>query len=147
MFEQLPVSMSRRDRGMPRDPPRAYGMNAFENGARGQDMPHDSYSHAQDLGPMQQQYGAPYEYGHDMAPGEGMAVGGSPTRMEPDQVPLTREIDEFSQGFNTALGDIREDDEPASNAESMSTYPARRGDGGRPLWQQNRRQSRNLMWM
>ncbi|KAK4134517.1 hypothetical protein BT67DRAFT_441692 [Trichocladium antarcticum] len=100
-------------------------------------------------------------------------------RLESDQVPLTREIDDFSQGFSAALGRIGEEDEDqvayrdhepgAAAADSAATAgvaggavageaPAQ-GQGSetgstrdsngpmRPLWQQNRRQSRNLMWM
>ncbi|KAK3954466.1 hypothetical protein QBC32DRAFT_336087 [Pseudoneurospora amorphoporcata] len=84
-------------------------------------------------------------------------VAARKSKLEPDQVPLAREIDDFSQSFNAALGRIGE--------EGSSEFG--RGDGGnavgggadgadgshfgsgmsRPLWQQNRRQSRNLMWM
>ncbi|KAF3347293.1 hypothetical protein VdG2_04572 [Verticillium dahliae VDG2] len=86
-----------------------------------------------------------------------------------DQVPLTQEYDEFSRGFNEALTRIDEEDSrPATavNNSSMSgsgnaftpsaedeadLSPTRRyvrGNGGGPLWQQNRQQSsRNMMWM
>ena len=78
---------------------------------------------------------------------------------ESDQVPLTREIDEFSQGYQQALGRIGEEDE---SSERLNTGTTSGGDlsegrgvpegsgsrgGPRPLWQQNRRQSRNQMWM
>ena len=113
-------------------------------------------------------------------------------QLESDQVPLTREIDDFSQGFHAALGRIGEEDEeddhrhqnqhhlqPYRDHEVSSAgggaaqqqqqqhqqqheyhnyqqqqhpYYGRwardsAGGSGRPLWQQNRRQSRNLMWM
>lgn len=81
-----------------------------------------------------------------------------------DRVPLTREYDDFSRGFNDALSRIEEEESrPATavNSSSMSGYgngygagaddrdlgawTPRGGEG--PLWQQNRRQSRNMMWM
>lgn len=95
-------------------------------------------------------------------------------RLESDQVPLTREIDDFSQGFSAALGRIGEEDEdqvayrdhepgPAADSavaggavageaqaqgQGSETGSTRDSNGMmRPLWQQNRRQSRNLMWM
>ncbi|KAM0324921.1 hypothetical protein ACHAQA_007887 [Verticillium albo-atrum] len=84
-----------------------------------------------------------------------------------DQVPLTQEYDDFSRGFNDALTRIDEEDSrPATavnnngmsgNGNSFATSEdeadqgARRyvrGNGGGPLWQQNRQQSsRNMMWM
>ena len=96
--------------------------------------------------------------------------------MESDRVPLTREIDEFSHGFTAALGRIGEEDEhdvgdsghmmpngppygdsgfgtAAGNADLdadgnlSGTEGSVYSRGSRPLWQQNRRQSRNLMWM
>ncbi|KXX74591.1 hypothetical protein MMYC01_209459 [Madurella mycetomatis] len=97
----------------------------------------------------QQQYPAAY-------------VGGGMRQFESDQVPLTREIDDFSQGFSAALGRIGEEDEdgvegghipaPASTATAAAAGtnladPHQSVGSGRPLWQQNRRQSRNLMWM
>lgn len=90
-----------------------------------------------------------------------------------DQVPLTREIDDFSRGFHDALGRIGEEDEYDSSPNHSGTgvnegngvsgpggggggrgngAAEDAGEGGpyggvRPLWQQQRRQSRNLMWM
>jgi hypothetical protein len=73
--------------------------------------------------------------------------------------PTNREIDDFSLAYGNAVshngGD--EDRQPltivnpdpagdnGSPSGSDSGSPAR--NGSRPLWQQNRRQSRNLMWM
>ncbi|KAK3687708.1 hypothetical protein B0T22DRAFT_457854 [Podospora appendiculata] len=83
--------------------------------------------------------------------------------LDADQVPLTREIDDFSHGFQAALGRIGEEDEEYRHngagtgggdlAVNESNGVNGGGDGPgyngpmRPLWQQNRRQSRNLMWM
>lgn len=86
-----------------------------------------------------------------------------------DQVPLTREIDDFSRGFHDALGRIGEEDEydsspnegvtgvnegngvsgPGANGHGTGSDDVGEGPYGsvRPLWQQQRRQSRNLMWM
>lgn len=104
-----------------------------------------------------------------------------------DQVPLTREFDDFSRGFNDALERIGEEDGnetdfadyyTGNNGGGMNGSMAGNGNGNgngngggaagagpgqvasgegqrqqsdgspaRPLWQQNRRQSRNLMWM
>ncbi|KAK3935801.1 hypothetical protein QBC46DRAFT_396646 [Diplogelasinospora grovesii] len=94
----------------------------------------------------------------------GAAQGGG-RRLESDQVPLThetREIDDFSQSFHAALGRIGEEDESnghgGENGGDLAINEGNgvnggNGEGGssppgmRPLWQQNRRQSRNLMWM
>lgn len=81
-----------------------------------------------------------------------------------DQVPLTGQADEFyPQGYHGALGRIGEEDEDeeaaaaAAAAAAYQGHPAGTGGNdaqggaaaglGRPLWQQNRRQSRNLVWM
>ncbi|KAH6685946.1 hypothetical protein F5X68DRAFT_209572 [Plectosphaerella plurivora] len=90
-----------------------------------------------------------------------------------DRVPLNHEYGDFSRGFSDALSRIEEEESrPASavvNNHGMGTYgtgagygagvgepaspPAtgsyspRGGGQGGPLWQQNRRQSRNMMWM
>jgi len=75
---------------------------------------------------------------------------GAPPRLEPERVPLTREIDDFSRGFNDALEKIGEED-PADEANATNMTNTGNGEAStseeRPLWQQNRRQSRNLMWM
>ncbi|KAI0200021.1 hypothetical protein F4808DRAFT_174727 [Astrocystis sublimbata] len=67
-----------------------------------------------------------------------------------------REIDDFSQAYSSAgIGQLPSDDgeedhTPLRN-NSQSTNGnesiARRSGGHRPLWQQNRQQSRNLMWL
>ncbi|KAK0715550.1 hypothetical protein B0H67DRAFT_242965 [Lasiosphaeris hirsuta] len=76
------------------------------------------------------------ERGGESSSGKALATGAE------DQVPLTRELDDFSQGFTAALGRIGEEEEDRDRVKTAT------GAGGvRPLWQQNRRQSRNLMWM
>jgi hypothetical protein len=78
----------------------------------------------------------PATYGYGSSAAGGM-VGAAPQAVvEQDRVPLTREFDDFSRGFNDALENIREEDERASGPPTDT-----------PLWQQNRRQSRNMMWM
>ena len=87
-------------------------------------------------------------------------VGSSTER--PDQVPLTREFDDFHRGFSEALENIREEDETAMTGSPGGQAGAAGQGAGRgqgqgyssvstetetPLWQQNRRQSRNMMWM
>ncbi|KAK3400029.1 hypothetical protein B0T20DRAFT_407638 [Sordaria brevicollis] len=88
-------------------------------------------------------------------------AGGAASRkskLEPDQVPLTREIDDFSQSFNQALGRIDEGGSSMETGRDSNIGGGAGSDAGggsntvgngmsRPLWQQNRRQSRNLMWM
>lgn len=89
-----------------------------------------------------------------------------------DRVPLNHEYGDFSRGFSDALSRIEEEesrpDSAVVNNNAMGTYgsgagyntgaeepaspPATgsyspRGGQGGPLWQQNRRQSRNMMWM
>lgn len=88
----------------------------------------------------------------------GRGVDGEP--VHGDLVPLTREIDDFSRGFHDALGRIDEEDytstagtEVTVGSGHLTGAGAAGGDSrpttgdGRPLWQQNRRMSRNMMWM
>ncbi|KAK4200996.1 hypothetical protein QBC40DRAFT_278958 [Triangularia verruculosa] len=98
---------------------------------------------------------------------------GDDNRLESDQVPLTREIDDFSHGFSAALDRIGEEDEEdhlrseegddlgemnmttrrmneehaAGDRVTSSVYSRGSSSGNKPLWQQNRRQSKNMMWM
>ncbi|KAL1872034.1 hypothetical protein VTK73DRAFT_1702 [Phialemonium thermophilum] len=94
------------------------------------------------------------------ATGLGGRYGNEAAAAQADTVPLTREIDDFSRGFHDALERIGEEDETTNssgaegsggNGRGVNTgtigLPGPRGRGLRPLWQQNRRQSRNLMWM
>jgi len=119
--------------------------------------------------------------GAGIAGGYGTYRGVQPTGgLEADQVPLTREVDDFSRNFNDALSRIGEEDSSdladyyrntgttmsgamggvngnGNNTVSGSHYTSdqpltsagegTQGSADRPLWQQNRRQSRNLMWM
>jgi hypothetical protein len=94
-----------------------------------------------------------------------MAVGmpkGSLTPVVEEEQPLEREepqgreIDDFSRAYsNAGLGqltddDVEEDRAPlrgnAHNILEEDSSPRRSG-GHRPLWQQNRQQNRNLMWL
>lgn len=132
-------------------------------------------------GPYPPARAAGYDYPSSAHPAAGGMYGGvAPprparggdlfAREAGDQVPLTREIDDFSRGFHDALGRIGEEDEYDSSpnrsgsgmnegnglnrpggAGPSSTGADDAGEGPyggvRPLWQQQRRQSRNLMWM
>ncbi|KAK3389319.1 hypothetical protein B0H63DRAFT_518555 [Podospora didyma] len=116
--------------------------------------PHNSYP------PPDNQYHYPGQYPAVYAG----ALGGSQpnSQLDPDRVPLTqepREIDDFTTGFHQALGRIGEEDEENMPPVAVNEGNGVNGAGGdtgsdgsyqgtvRPLWQQNRRQSRNLMWM
>ncbi|SPN99865.1 uncharacterized protein DNG_02717 [Cephalotrichum gorgonifer] len=78
------------------------------------------------------------------------AGGGGP---EYSQVP--GEFDDWHRGYGEVLTNIREEDEGVAAGPGAGT--GARGSGGlqggdgtdvdTPLWQQNRRQSRNMMWM
>ncbi|KAF6817530.1 hypothetical protein CPLU01_13560 [Colletotrichum plurivorum] len=95
-------------------------------------------------------------------PGAAISSGGAAA----DEVPLTHqnEMEEFQRGFSDAIGRGGADDGARlGSAGGASTATAATGNGygagapvssgggditdERPLWQQNRRQSRNLMWM
>ncbi|PNY28332.1 Uncharacterized protein TCAP_01740, partial [Tolypocladium capitatum] len=133
-FEALPSSHDVSEAGLPQHLPRAH-TNAdgvsFESGDDG------------DVGTARQPH-----HLYDGTPSDGVVgVWGGGQDVDPDRVPLTREIDDFSQGFNSALQGIQDDDSTHANANNMGAYPGpRRGSGG-ILWQQNRRQPRNLVWM
>ncbi|KAG6193252.1 hypothetical protein E4U27_000395 [Claviceps purpurea] len=67
-------------------------------------------------------------------------------RSSSDHIPLTRDSDESTHEFNSALEGVDLDSD--ADTQNSETYPGpRRGDGGGILWQQNRRKSRNLVWM
>ncbi|KAK3352662.1 hypothetical protein B0T25DRAFT_500931 [Lasiosphaeria hispida] len=108
-------------------------------------------------------YVYPGQFPAAFAAGGGIGPGGA--LIPGDQVPLRREIDDFSQGFTAALGRIGEEEEDRDRVKTATSSGGdttggeavrQSGDGDdepsgaggvRPLWQQNRRQSRNLMWM
>ncbi|KAI1856777.1 hypothetical protein JX265_011418 [Neoarthrinium moseri] len=96
--------------------------------------------------------------GYDPVHVAGGGVGGTPiadtyTRSD------SREIDDFSHGYTAALGHMQDEDRQPLTVVNPDDHhhdhdydhderpgsPIRNSD--RPLWQQNRRQSRNLMWM
>ncbi|KND93202.1 hypothetical protein TOPH_02452, partial [Tolypocladium ophioglossoides CBS 100239] len=132
-FEALPSSHEVSESRLPQHLPRAY-TNADGISLESSDG---------DVGTARQSH-----HVYDGAPPEGaMRTRGGDLDVDPDRVPLTREIDDFSQGFNSALQGIQDDDSTQPNSDNMGAYPGpRRGSGG-ILWQQNRRQARNLMWM
>ncbi|KAG6000013.1 hypothetical protein E4U21_006043 [Claviceps maximensis] len=71
---------------------------------------------------------------------------GKHSRSDSDRVPLTRVSDEYAHGFNTASEVVELDSD--ADTQNSETYPGpRRGSDGGILWQQNRRSSRNLVWM
>ncbi|KAG5980982.1 hypothetical protein E4U55_003436 [Claviceps digitariae] len=77
---------------------------------------------------------------------DGSLSNGEHDRCDSDRVPLTRELDEISHGFNS-VSEVVELDSDA-DTQNSETYPGpRRGSDGGILWQQNRRRSRNLVWM
>ncbi|PHH73789.1 hypothetical protein CDD82_5266 [Ophiocordyceps australis] len=67
--------------------------------------------------------------------------------VEADQVPLTGEMDDASNGYHSALEGVREDDSASQPSSSNAPYPGPRRYGGSALWQQNRRTNRNLKWI
>ncbi|KAF4460067.1 hypothetical protein FALBO_13154 [Fusarium albosuccineum] len=86
---------------------------------------------------------APTSYGYGA--GSAGAVGGGP-QMEHDEMPLTREVEDFNHNYNAGLGRISEEEPrpgtaistPGTMSSPMAAYPGPRGGGGGPLWQQNR---------
>ena len=97
-----------------------------------------------------------YDPGHVAGVGTGLTPVEEETRSEMG----ARDIDDFSQAYTDArigqapsdedLQPLREPDPVSSESSTSGTYQSPspiRGGGGRPLWQQNRQRSRNLMWM
>ncbi|KAM7198396.1 hypothetical protein V8F20_006157 [Naviculisporaceae sp. PSN 640] len=109
---------------------------------------HDSYPPAERVPSSNySDYSYPGQYPAAYAAAAAAQGGYGHSRLEPDQIPLTREIDDFSHGFQQALGRIGEEDEPPYNGNGNGNGTGHYNGAVRPLWQQNRRQSRNLMWM
>ncbi|KAL0930537.1 uncharacterized protein CTRU02_214612 [Colletotrichum truncatum] len=101
----------------------------------------------------------------------GAIPSGSARRSIEDEVPLTHrnEMEDFSRGYNDAINRNDGDETRVGSVAGRSTATTNDGGAGagasssagaganpadgadiaeeRPLWQQNRRQSRNLMWM
>ena len=69
-------------------------------------------------------------------PAHGMSAGGG-------DAPTTGTFEDFQRGFGEALGEIREEEDGAAPAARVSGG----SDAETPLWQQDRRQSRNMMWL
>ncbi|RYO78418.1 hypothetical protein DL766_001430 [Monosporascus sp. MC13-8B] len=86
----------------------------------------------------------------------GVGTGLTPVEEEASTENPTREIDDFSRAYADArIGQAPEDDQQpltipeeraGSGSESEHSRSPARG-GNRPLWQQNRQRSRNMMWM
>lgn len=93
--------------------------------------------------------GSPLPQPHSHEAMDAAVTRGGDVNYDSDRVPLTRELDDFSHGFNSALEGIDTDSDGEANQNNMATYPGPRrgGGGGGVLWQQNRRRSRNLAWM
>ncbi|KAK2010803.1 hypothetical protein LZ32DRAFT_619662 [Colletotrichum eremochloae] len=82
------------------------------------------------------------------------------SRTPSDGVPLTQpnEVEEFARGYNDAVTPLREESRATSSGSSSGGNPYGAGAGadpthqqveevdGKPLWQQTRRQSRNMVW-
>ncbi|OLN98013.1 hypothetical protein CCHL11_06854 [Colletotrichum chlorophyti] len=95
-------------------------------------------------------------------PAHGAFASGA-SRSPDDEVLLAHqdEMEEFQRGFNSAVNRMSESDRHAAEPDHGSmgengygvgagagaNYGHPNGSDERPLWQQNRRQSRNLMWM
>lgn len=83
-----------------------------------------------------------------------LAHGASADASEAERAPFAAEFDDFQRGYGEALGEIREEDEggaaAAGGGAGARGSRGERGSGAEletPLWQQDRRQSRNMMWM
>ncbi|KAI0908941.1 hypothetical protein F4823DRAFT_639592 [Ustulina deusta] len=115
------------------------------------------------LGATAHSYSQPLRYNPGYMPAGMPQPGGSLTPVVEEDQSLEREesqgreIDDFSRAYsNAAIGqlpdeDIEEDRAPL-RGNPQGTHEeedsiSRQSVGNRPLWQQNRQQSRNLMWL
>lgn len=64
-----------------------------------------------------------------------------------ERAPLAGEFEDFTRGFGEALTNIREEDEGGTTGVGARVSEASQSGVETPLWQQDRRQSRNMMWM
>ncbi|KAF4982449.1 hypothetical protein FZEAL_1967 [Fusarium zealandicum] len=93
--------------------------------------------------PRPEPWEPPAAYGYGSGSGAAVGAGG---QMEHDEMPLTREQEEFFHSYNQGLGRISEENPrpgtaistPGTMSSPVSAYPGPRGGGGGPLWQQNR---------
>ncbi|KAI0433620.1 hypothetical protein F5Y09DRAFT_338437 [Xylaria sp. FL1042] len=115
------------------------------------------------LGATAHSYSQPLRYNPGYMPASMPQPKGSLTPVVEEDQSLEREeshggeIDDFSRAYsNAGIGqltdeDVEEDRTPLrANAEDTPEEEgsiSRRSAGHRPLWQQNRQQSRNLMWL
>ncbi|KAI1757340.1 hypothetical protein F4782DRAFT_224458 [Xylaria castorea] len=110
------------------------------------------------LGATARGYSQPLRYhpGYNMQPKGSLTPVVEEEQSLEREEPPGREIDDFSRAYSSAgIGqftdeDGEEDHAPLRNDTHNTIYEdsvARRSPGHRPLWQQNRQQSRNLMWL
>lgn len=141
-FEPLPSVQEVDESQLPHDVPPAH----YNTGGTG-DISMESYNayyddRASSVSPLRSSSGSSRG---------AAAVGGSgPT--EPDHMPLqpgAGDTNDYSRGFNGPLDNIHEAPPPqGDDGYGYGDYPGpRRGAGGSALWQQNRAQSRNMMWL
>lgn len=64
-----------------------------------------------------------------------------------ERAPLAGEFYDFSRGFGEALTNIQEEDEGGTTGVGARVSAGSQAGVETPLWQQDRRQSRNMMWM
>ena len=94
-----------------------------------------------------------YSQGSGVAVG-GVAAGSAGPRLEQDEIPLTRDVATFQPPASDppilipqaqTAQVVREEENTNYTPPQTSYIP--RGDGGGPLWQQNRQTTRNPTWM
>lgn len=112
----------------------------------------DSYSTVPIVPPPQR-----YDPAHVAGVGTGLAPVEEEDSYHHHHEPTAREIDDFSRAYSDArIGQVSDDDtRPLTAAEELANPEPNSAEappgpirgGNRPLWQQNRQRSRNLMWM
>ena len=76
------------------------------------------------------------------------AAGAFMEGSDAERAPLAGRYEDFSREYGEALGNIQEEDEDgATGVGARVSGGPHAGDVETPLWQQDRRQSRNMMWM
>lgn len=91
---------------------------------------------------------APLPHPTRPAPAAGLStLGGSVEGTDAERAPLAGGYEDFSRGVGEALGSIREEDEGGATGVGARASGGSHAEVETPLWQQDRRQSRNMMWM